>query len=498
MSCAKGCLMVGLAMVSAQPALAQNVVKFKDAAKIKSWDAWDDHKAPVLPKERPCVTWEKLNKLDPGFRQVGRLVSRSSKEIKSSKWSVGCETMDRDYSDWNAFKHLIAPLGVKHGRLLSGWAKTEQEKDKYDFTWLDPHVREMAAMGVKPWICLSYGNPVYGSDFRLGMRVSQITGNPEAFEAWLRYCTACVGRYKDVVDEWEVWNEPFGQSQEYAEMFFRTAKAIKAIQPEAKVICTAGETKDYTAVLEKLKKENALHLGSYFSYHPYDANPDESYAKTAEPLRKLLKSYSDSFEIKQGEAGCPAQLEFAHALCNLEWSEYAQAKWGLRRAIGDAARAIPSSIFTMIDLQYTFMLQSFGLVRSNALKEFVYRRPLYFAMQNVYSVFDGDMVPQSRSTAKLADREVSFANFSRFGKSWHFCWFSDSMPDSALAFTPVDIELPESLDCPVWIDMITDRVFEIPAASAVRNGNGMLLKNVPLWDSPVAITSHDAVAVKGK
>ena len=144
------------------------------------------------------------------------------------------------------------------------------------------------------------------------------------------------------------------------------------------------------------------------------------------------------------------------------------------------------------------MLQSFGLVRSNALKEFVYRRPLYFAMQNVYSVFDDDMVPQSRSAAKLAGREVSFANFSRFGKSWHFCWFSDRMPDSALAFTPVDIELSGSIDCPVWIDMITGRVFEIPAASAVRNGNGMLLKNVPLWDSPVAITSHDAVAVKGK
>ena len=183
-----------LAAACAAIAAAAEVVSFKDAAKIKSWDAWNDHKKPEPPKEKPCVTWKKLNSLDPGLKEIGRLAVRGAKDIKSSKWSVGCETMDRDYADWNAYKHLLEPLGAKHGRLFSGWAKTEQEKGRYDFTWLDPQVREMAAMGVKPWICLSYGNPVYGSDFRLGMRVKQVTDKPEAFEAWLRYCTACVER----------------------------------------------------------------------------------------------------------------------------------------------------------------------------------------------------------------------------------------------------------------------------------------------------------------
>ena len=276
-------------LVCVLPAQA-DVVAFKDAAKIKSWDAWNDHKKPAPPKERPCVTWAKLNKLDPGLKEIGRLAVRGAKDIKSSKWSVGCETMDRDYANWDSYKAWLEPLGAKHGRLFSGWAKTEQEKGKYDFTWLDPQVREMAAMGVKPWICLSYGNPVYGSDFRLGMRVKQVTDKPEAFEAWLRYCTACVERYKDVVDEWEIWNEPFNQGPEYAEMFYRTAKAIRAVQPAAKCFCTAITFPgDYKCVLEKLKSENALDLGSYFIYHPYDANPDISYAKRAEPLRRLVK-----------------------------------------------------------------------------------------------------------------------------------------------------------------------------------------------------------------
>ena len=314
------------------------VVAFKDAHKIRSWDAWSDHKAEVavtnaLQKEKPSVTWTRLNELDYGLREIGRLATRKSDEIKGSKWSVGCETMDRDYADWDSYKALLPMIGVKHARFFSGWAKTEQEKGRYDFTWLDPQIRECAAMSVKPWICISYGNPVWGSDFRLGMRVRQVTEDAETFAAWLRYTKALVERYKDVVDEWEIWNEPFGQGEEYAKMFYETAKAVREVQPSAKLYCTAMCRDDYVRVLETLKRNDALDLGSYFIYHPYHPNPDDSYLRigegwhvAAERLRALVKRYSGKFDIMQGEVGCPGQLEFAHALCNIEWTEYSQAK----------------------------------------------------------------------------------------------------------------------------------------------------------------------------
>ena len=431
------------------------VVSFKDAAKIKSWDAWNDHKKPKERTEKPSVTWKKLNGLNPGLREIGRLAVRDAKDIKSSKWSVGCECLDRDYGDWNAYKHLLGPLGAKHGRLISGWAKTEQEKGVYDFSWFDPQVREMAAMGVKPWICLAYGNPVYGSDFRLGMRVRQITDNPEAFEAWLRYCTACVERYKDVVDEWEIWNEPWHQGPEYAEMFYRTAKAIRAVQPEAKCYSgamafpkdksSADKLVDYKCLFEKLKGENALDLLSAVTYHAYLSNPDKSYAIRANPLKDLVKRYSPSIGVIQGEAGCPAQLEFSHALYGIEWTEYSQAKWNLRRSIGDAVRSIPSSVFSMIDNQYTFMLQSFGLVRSDTLNEVVYRRPSFYAMQHVHSLFDDDTLPQKCLVVKIAGREVSCNLFSRFDKSIRAYWFCDRMPDSGLELAGTDSKRPYKL-----------------------------------------------------
>ena len=504
---------------------ATGVVSFKDANKIKSWDAWDDHKAQavvtnLLQREKTCVTWKRLNELDFGLREIGRLATRTSSEVRSSSWSVGCETMDRDYAVWDNYKALLPMLGVKHARFLSGWAKTEQEKGVYDFTWLDRQLRECAAMQIRPWVCISYGNPVWGSDFRLGMRVTQVTRNPEALVAWIRYVRALVARYRDIVDEWEVWNEPFGQAEDYATLFYETARAVKSVQPEARVYCTAlamnrdMAKSDYAPVLEKLKRENALGLASRFVYHPYVENPDDSYEagdgqfgwQPALPLRRFVKSYSSAFDIIQGECGCPSQLEYAHALPNIEWSEYSQAKWELRRAIGDAAHGIPSSCFTMIDLQYTFMLQSFGMVRSNALKEFVYRRPKWYAMRNVYALFDDDTKPleirpgvaaeitRRADPREAAARKLTSAAFERGGRRFDLFWYSDRRPSSLLEFDRVTLRLPYRCEKPVWVDMITGRIGEVPADNVRAEGAETVLTDVPLWDSPVLIADSAVVA----
>ena len=464
---------------------AVDVVPFKDAAKIKSWDAWNDHMGEQDWKERRCVTREKLLKMDPGLVQVGQLRTRLAKDIKSSRWSIGCETLDRDYADWSQYCRFLPDLGCTRGRLFSGWAKTEQEKGVYDFTWLDPQVREMAAMGIKPWICISYGNPVWGSDFRLGMRVRQVTGNPDSFAAWLRYVKALVERYKDVVDEWEIWNEPFNQAEEYAEMVYCTAKAIREVQPKAKCYVTAitwnsdMKKNDYYVVLERLKRENALDLVDLWIFHSYWPRPEDCYEKQAEPLRRFVKSYRSEYDIFQGESGCPSQLEFDHAMYSIEWTEYSQAKWNLRRAIGDAARNIPSSCFTFIDLQYTFMLQSFGLIRSNALKEPVYRRPSFFAMQNVYSFFDDSVQSLGVETRMVVGKELTVARFKRQSEMIYAVWFSGERPGDLLKYENIDLsflDLPQDM---AWMDFMNGRIFQLSDQATV-----------PTWDSPVLIAPN--------
>ena len=441
----------------------------------------------ALAKEKRCVTMSRLKSAQPGAgKELGLLKTRRTPEIEESPsmwWSVGCECMDRDYADWNAYKELLPMLGVKHGRLVSGWAKTEREKGKYDFSWFDPHVREMAAMGVKPWITLAYGNPVWGCGKTLGSPVKQVTGNEEVLAAWLRYVAAVVERYGDVVDEWEIWNEPFRQA-EYPEFFLRTARVIREKQSAAKIFAACiNDVPATERLLEKLKSENALSLCSRLVYHPYNPDPDAAYAALALPLRELAHEYSPSIDILQGESGCPAQLEFDHALNGFEWSEYAQAKWDLRRAIGDVAHGIPSSCFAVIDFQYTWMLQSFGLIRSNARREVVYRRPAFFAMQNIYSLFDAKMNPVGWKIVKRGGFDLVVSEFERGGKRCFFFWKTGKIPSNEIAFDKIDLsgELPEAGDM-VWIDMITGRVFSLDSTSTV-----------PVWDAPVLVCERDAV-----
>ena len=133
------------------------VVSFKDADKIKSWDAWDDHKAQVaitnvLQKEKRCVTWEKLNALNPGLKEIGRLATRTSDQVKSSDWSVGCETLDRDYADWDSYKALIPMLGECQFRHFVGETpvldlknRSKAAADSY------PTRRAMVAVGSRRW-----------------------------------------------------------------------------------------------------------------------------------------------------------------------------------------------------------------------------------------------------------------------------------------------------------------------------------------------------------
>jgi hypothetical protein len=176
----------------------------------------------------------------------------------------------------------------------------------------------------------------------------------------------------------------------------------------------------------------------YWAYHPYRYNPDDCYPILDEFI-KLLKSYNPDYKIVQGEVGCPSQLEWTHALDYYPWTEYSQAKWDLRRMAGDRVRNIPSSIFTIIDLRYSNMLQSFGLIRSNLLHEFIYKRPAYYGVQHMASFFDdtviamGELEYQSNSS-----RGITVAGFKKEETPVVLIWYKDQIPSDNIEWDPVD------------------------------------------------------------
>src|SRR5690606_740708 len=113
--------------------------------------------------------------------------------IKSSTWSIGGETLDRDYADYHSYSKYLGDLGAKRIRLQAGWAKCERVKGQYNFTWLDEIIDDALSRGVRPWVEFSYGNPIYegGGEPKLG---GALPTSEEALKAWDAWVTALVTR----------------------------------------------------------------------------------------------------------------------------------------------------------------------------------------------------------------------------------------------------------------------------------------------------------------
>ena len=448
------------------------------------------------------LTWKKMQTTGPELELIGTLPTRTTHELGASDWSVGCETLDRDYADFDSYKPYLSELGVTSARIQSGWARCEKQKGRYDFAWIDHIVDGMLEEGVQPWINLGYGNPLYGAEKGLGSKI--FTDEP-TMKAWLKFVETIVARYRDKVHEWEIWNEPnLGENRTnydaYASLLSHTVETIRRVQPDA-VIIGMGLSRmplGYTEhVLDLLRERGQLGMIDYVSFHPYHENPDDA-TPGIEALARLVKSYDPDIRLFQGESGCPATLEWAHALRYYEWNEYSQAKWVARRMANDWMMGIRSSIFTFVDLQYPNMQQSFGLLRTNLFKEVVYKRPSFHAVQHMVNLFR----PELRSAGRLnhesnTPRRLTVAGIERQKDGTlvgAVVWQNDRIPSDNLAFEPIELWIEGlSLKDPVLIEMITGRIYALPKYHGHSGYGRMKFTGLPVWDSPVVILERSAL-----
>ena len=457
-------------------------------------------------KKPYSLVWNDFNiKDNTGLMVLGQVNTCTPSLDMPSRWSIGCECLDRDYADFSKIKDFYGELGSGYARIQSGWARCEREKGVYDFEWLDEIVNGLLEEGVKPWMCLCYGNPIY-AEGGISLNATIFTDNA-TLEAWSRYVQAVVKHFKGRVYMYEVWNEPdSGENKKYPErygdLFAVTAKAIRKADKDVMIAggsFTARFRMDWiTKALDRIKEKGAIGHLQAVTFHPYYPIPEEA-TDAILRLKELVHAYNPSTILLQGESGCPSQLEYNHALCYHKWTEYSQVKWIMRRMMCDFELDIPSSIFTMVDLQYDFMLQSFGLVRMNLLKEPVYKRPSFYAVSHAVAILNSETEPFSGVGVKESKgTEIKSVGIAKGGKCVGVAyWRGDDKPSDILDKDKVNALIQGVVfENPALVDPITGRVYDLSYVM-LRGGqqrleNATKFTGLPLWDSPLIIIEKNA------
>ena len=447
------------------------------------------------------VCWEKLNAEPAPLKQIGTVAVAKPDGSGRSLWSVGCETVDRDFTVFSEYKDWVGGVGVGYARMQSGWAKTEKVRGEYDFAWLDEMVDGVLAQGVCPWISLGYANPIY-ADGEIDLNAS-IFEDEDTMQGWLNYVREVATRYKGKVTMYEIWNEPNGgkdprKAEKYAKLFIRTAELIRETDPDVKIagLALAGtHTRFTTRVMDDIKAAGKLHLMDCATFHPYEKDPDVT-VDSIKVLSNLIHSYSEDIVMLQGENGCPSCLQYAFALSKYEWTEYSQAKWYLRRMATDFTLGIPSNIFTMADVKYKHTVNYKGLLHTNLNGEVIWVRPAYHAVGHMASILTPDMSADPDQKVEMrSDKPITAVGIVKEDKKVGvMLWQSGAIPGDALNQEVQKVTLSNiELEDPVWIEPLTGRVCELDGFSSKKGD--LTINSLPVWDSPVFIIERSEIVM---
>ena len=466
------------------------------------------------------------------MRRVGTIRPVSSREARPSAWTLNCTPYDRHFGEYAQHRDYIPALGIRKFRLLGGWARCERERGKYDFAWIDEVVDGNAANGIETILETDYGNPIYPGGGGWDLAGGFPTGE-EALSAWDRWVEALALHFKGRVREWAMWNEPDianpaapqGEPSsktpaQIAAFNVRTARIIRRIIPDASIgaLSLASAQPPYVedCLRELVAAGGGGGLFDYVIYHGYWAAPEGVYGNV-DRIRELVGKYLPGAGLRQGENGCASELATRFALGGICWSEFSQAKWNLRRMMGDHGRNIDSTVFAIADYNHLGReMNRKGLLRANADNEVIAVKRAFYAVQNAVSVFDDALRPVPSPGITNVDVTVAlqeyrtdedapvyvywkYGNPVRHGKgNGRYCTTDPVEPGDSFDTVPTvfDISRGEPLQSPLWVDLLTGGVYELPEAAQIVHSRGVSLVDIPLYDSPCLICERRALSGK--
>ena len=455
----------------------------------------------------------------------GNVKAKSSKDVKSSRLGLGFEKLDRDVFDPEKAYDKVAQLGVKWIRIQSGWQRTEKVKGLYDFEWIDNIVNNLLVRGLKPWICLCYGNGLYTEAARqeFGAVGCPPIHSAEEKLAWNNYVRETAEHFKGRVEYYEVWNEPDGKwcwkhganGTEYGNFVIDTAKALRSGDATAKVI--GGSI--YSRELRFLNTAFKTGMGDYIdaiTFHEYTAREELVFERVA-ALRGLCNEYNPHIKIIQGESGSQSRSNGNGALKTGAWTQKKQAKQLLRHTLADLITEVEfTSYFSCLDMiealrgkvndKSSYMDYGyFGVLGAdfdeNGFASGDYTPKMsYIALQTIASVFaeefkvcDLPIIFTPQESPRIFSKDLDSFSIIRGGfkrnngASAFVYWNSTDLMTTEFEST-VTIQVA-ALDPKIsLIDLMDGSIYEIPSGMIEYEEGCIMLKNIPIKDYPLLLT----------
>ena len=466
------------------------------------------------------------------MERIGTLRPKDVREVGESNWTIDGAPVDRDFAEFDKYCDYLPALGVRKIRILTGWAKCEKVRGKIDVAWLDRIVDWCAAHGMEALLELSYGNPIYPGAGGAGLS-DGIPNTEEGLAAWDRWVEFLATHFKGRVREWAMWNEPDNRlkvntPEMIAAFNVRSAKILKRHMPDCRLHAlslASNDPKVLEACIRPMGED--VKLFDTFIYHGYVANPDCSYP-IVEQSKRVLAKYAPHAKLRQGENGAPSEYLDRFALALRPWSEVSQAKYDMRRALGDLGHDVESGLFCIVDINYRpptfplFFCNRKGYLRVNASNEVVQVKRAFYAMQNVAGLFNHDLRRVADRGISTTDRTLALFEYRTGGGLPLFVfWNRGPVRVKGFDFNAVksaeEIEQGVSLEQtaapgdsfetreetfewtgapleePVWVDLMTGWAYAVPADRQIVHSGGTTFVRIPAYDSPCVLTERRAL-----
>jgi polysaccharide biosynthesis protein PslG len=218
----------------------------------------------------------------------------------ASPWGIasGSEWM----GDYSKFNPMLREAGVRWLRMFPEWHTIQPSKGQWNWAVPDAMVANARTNKIKMVAVWAYLAPWASADG--GTRKFPI----KDIQYWRDYVGGTVGRYKDDIKFWEVWNEfngSFGDSQDkvkhYSELVVTAFDAAKKLDPTAKIGLSVANFD--VGFLDAVIKAGAADHFDFICVHPYEnlhavaEGGEVGYLSLADNLRKMLAANKQRIDM---------------------------------------------------------------------------------------------------------------------------------------------------------------------------------------------------------